>query len=111
MPPIVVHPGRHADILAEHQDPPLAVKRQMPRRNTAVPFPVNSVVLLYTDGLVERRNELVDVGLQRLIERVEGRVHPSMNELCDRVIKRLVSPESQDDDVAMIAARLRSRCT
>jgi PAS domain S-box-containing protein len=111
MPPIVVHPGRHADILAEHQDPPLAVKRHMPRRNTVVPFPVNSVVLLYTDGLVERRNELVDVGLQRLIERVEGRVHPSMNELCDRVIKRLVSSDSQDDDVAMIAARLRSRWT
>ncbi len=111
MPPIVVHPGRHADILADHQDPPLAVKRHLPRRNTVVPFPVNSVVLLYTDGLVERRNELVDVGLKRLIERVEGRVHPSMNELCDRVIKRLVSPDSQDDDVAMIAARLRSRRT
>jgi PAS domain S-box-containing protein len=111
MPPIVVHPGRHADILAEHQDPPLAVKRLTPRRNTVVPFPVNSVVLLYTDGLVERRNELVDVGLQRLVGRVEGRVHPSMNELCDRVIKRLVSPESQDDDVAMIAARLTSRWT
>jgi PAS domain S-box-containing protein len=111
MPPIVVHPGRHADILADRQDPPLAVKGQVPRRNTAVPFPVNSVVLLYTDGLVERRNELVDVGLKRLIERVEGRVHPSMDELCDRVIKRLVSPDSQDDDVAMIAARLRSRRT
>jgi PAS domain S-box-containing protein len=109
MPPIVVHPGRRADILADHQDPPLAVKRVTPRRNTVVPFPVHSVVLLYTDGLVERRNELVDVGLQRLVGRVEGKIHPSMNELCDHVIKRLVSPESQDDDVAMIAARLTSR--
>jgi PAS domain S-box-containing protein len=109
MPPIVVHPGHRADILADHQDPPLAVKRSTPRTNTVVPFPVNSIVLLYTDGLVERRNELVDVGLQRLVERVEGRVHPSMTELCDRVIRRLVSPSSQDDDVAMIAARLTSR--
>jgi PAS domain S-box-containing protein len=108
MPPIIAHLGRGADILAEHQDPPLAVKRHVPRRNTVIPFPVGSVVLLYSDGLVERRNELIDVGLQRLVERVEGKVHPSMNELCDRVIDRLVSPESQDDDVAVIAARLTS---
>jgi PAS domain S-box-containing protein len=108
MPPIVAHFGRHADILAEHQDPPLAVKRLMPRRNTVVRFPVGSVVLLYSDGLVERRNELIDVGLQRLVERVEGCVHSTMNELCDRLINRLVSPESQDDDVAVIAARLTS---
>jgi serine phosphatase RsbU (regulator of sigma subunit) len=109
MPPIVADLGQRANILAEHQDPPLAVKRLVPRRNTVAPFPVGSVVLLYTDGLVERRDELIDVGLQRLVRRVEGKVHPSMKELCDRVIQRLVSPDSQDDDVAIIAARLTSR--
>ncbi len=109
MPPIIVRPGEHAAVLADHQDPPLAVKRSLARRNTTVAFPVGSVVLLYTDGLVERRNELIDVGMQRLIDGVEKMADPPMDELCDGAIKNLVAPEEQSDDVAMIAARLANR--
>jgi serine phosphatase RsbU (regulator of sigma subunit)/CHASE3 domain sensor protein len=106
MPPIVISPSGAAELLESCQDAPLAVKRAQARRNTTVAFPVGSVVVLYTDGLVERRNELIDVGIQRLIDRLRDMVDPAVDELCDRVIERLVSIEHQDDDVAMIAARL-----
>ena len=71
-----------------------------------VSFPVGSSLVLYTDGLVERRNELIDIGLRRLVDVVDAMDYPPMDELCDRVIKRLVASDDQDDDVAILAARL-----
>jgi serine phosphatase RsbU (regulator of sigma subunit) len=71
-----------------------------------VSFPVGSTLVLYTDGLIERRNELIDVGLRRLVDMIDDMAYPPMDELCDRVIKSLVAPDDQDDDVAILAARL-----
>jgi PAS domain S-box-containing protein len=106
MPPIFVYPGRSPEVWAQHQDPPLAVTRSSRRRNTVVSFPVGSTLVLYTDGLIERRNELIDVGLRRLVDMIDHMAYPPMDELCDRVIKTLVAPDDQDDDVAILAARL-----
>jgi PAS domain S-box-containing protein len=106
MPPIFVYPGRSPQIWAQYQDPPLAVKRTSARTNTVVSFPVGSSLVLYTDGLVERRNELIDIGLHQLVEMIDEMDYPPMDELCDRVIKRLVASDYQDDDVAILAARL-----
>ncbi len=106
MPPIFVYPGRSPQVWTEYQDPPLAVKRSSGRTNTVVSFPVGSSLVLYTDGLVERRNELIDIGLRRLVEMIDEMDYPPMDELCDRVIKRLVATDDQDDDVAILAARL-----
>ena len=106
MPPIFVYPGRSPEVWAQYQDPPLAVQRSSGRRNTVVSFPVGSALVLYTDGLIERRNELIDIGLRRLVEMIDQMDYPPMDELCDRVLKSLVAPDYQYDDVAILAARL-----
>ncbi|WP_308014130.1 SpoIIE family protein phosphatase [Streptantibioticus parmotrematis] len=66
-----------------------------------------SVLLLYTDGLVERRGEDIDASLARL-GRLRLDVDGPLDALLDTVIDRLVTTEAPDD-VAVLAARVRSR--
>jgi serine phosphatase RsbU (regulator of sigma subunit) len=61
-----------------------------------------SVLLLYTDGLVERRGESLDVGFARLADAF--RTGPSLlDPLADDVIARLLGGRGRDDDVALLA--------
>jgi GAF domain-containing protein/anti-sigma regulatory factor (Ser/Thr protein kinase) len=66
-------------------------------------FPTGSTVFIYTDGLVERRGEAIDEGLDRLREIARGR--RDVGDLCATIVERLV-PEEPEDDVAFIAARV-----
>ncbi|MGQ0573381.1 MAG: SpoIIE family protein phosphatase [Pseudonocardia sp.] len=72
-------------------------------RTTLVP---GSVLMLYTDGLVERRGEVIDDGLQRLRDAAvaAGPVAPDL--LIDEVLSRTLHPAGPPDDVAVIAVRL-----
>jgi anti-sigma regulatory factor (Ser/Thr protein kinase) len=58
-------------------------------------------LLLYTDGLVEVRGEPLRAGLERLARVAAGAVGPE--DLCSRLIAKLVPPGGAADDVAMIA--------
>ncbi len=66
-----------------------------------------STLLLYTDGLVERRGVSIDSGLDRL--RTEATEHgdADLEELCDRLLSTLVEPGNIDDDIAVVALRLQ----
>ncbi|MGY1618684.1 SpoIIE family protein phosphatase [Geodermatophilus sp. SYSU D00691] len=64
-----------------------------------------STVLLYTDGLVERRDRDIDAGTAELVEVLRDCVGLPLAELCDRVLTRLFLPDTEDD-VALLAVRL-----
>ena len=72
-------------------------------RSQTVRLPTGSILLLYTDGLVERRGESIDLGLERL--RVLGEGFDDVEALCVSIVERLVG-EEPSDDVAFIAARV-----
>ena len=61
-------------------------------------------MLLYTDGLVERRDRDVDAGTDELETALREYADP-LEELCDRVLERLFLPDAEDD-VALLAVRL-----
>jgi len=61
-------------------------------------------VLAYTDGLVERRGELLDAGMARLKE-VVSVVPEAPERLLDRVISTLTSDAAAFDDIALLAMR------
>jgi anti-sigma regulatory factor (Ser/Thr protein kinase) len=62
-------------------------------------------LLLYTDGLVERRSEPLDVGIDRLMNSL-GSGPPSAEETCDRVLERLIAEQPPSDDVAVLAVHV-----
>jgi anti-sigma regulatory factor (Ser/Thr protein kinase) len=66
-----------------------------------------STLLLYTDGLIERREQSLDAGLDHLVRVVAdlASADASLQHLCDRLLERLL-PERPEDDVAVVAVRL-----
>jgi len=67
-----------------------------------------STLLLYTDGLVERRDQVFDDGVELLAQALTDLRDRAVEELCDELIGRLL-PERVEDDVALVAVRLRSQ--
>ncbi|WP_299951904.1 SpoIIE family protein phosphatase [uncultured Modestobacter sp.] len=105
-PPFAIHPdGSVHPLLGGQPDLLLGVRPDTSRQEHEVTLDRDSVVVLYTDGLVERRGQDLDAGLQRLQETLEELAGRDLDELCDELLTRLL-PGNADDDVALIAVRL-----
>jgi light-regulated signal transduction histidine kinase (bacteriophytochrome) len=84
----------------------LGVDPTRPRTEQEVLLPPGSTLLLYTDGLVERRDQVFDDGVALLagaLAELHGRPVP---ELCDDLLGRLL-PDRAEDDVALVALCLQ----
>jgi serine phosphatase RsbU (regulator of sigma subunit) len=69
-----------------------------------VPIRPNSTLIAYTDGLVERRNESLDAGLDRL-RKAASLGAPSVDELLTNIADSLLTEHGSDDDTAILAIR------
>ncbi|WP_443051006.1 SpoIIE family protein phosphatase [Streptomyces sp. JV185] len=78
----------------------------MPFEAAEFHVPEGSRLVLYTDGLVERRGRDIDTGLGLLREALAGRDR-TPEETCDDVLAALL-PDRPDDDVALLVARTRT---
>jgi PAS domain S-box-containing protein len=108
-PPLVIHPdGRQEFLTGGRADLLLGVDSGARRTQHVATLARGTTVLLYTDGLVERRTSDLDAGLARLHAAVRQLADRSLDELCDGVIDRLVDGRP-DDDVALVAVRLHSQ--
>lgn len=106
--PVAVHPdGRVETLEPAVRDPLLGIGEGPGRTEQEVVLAPGSTVVFYTDGLVERRGEHLDAGLARLSEAVRELAAEdlTLDELCDRLLARLV-PSGAADDVALVAVRL-----
>ncbi|MEI4274002.1 SpoIIE family protein phosphatase [Klenkia sp. LSe6-5] len=104
--PVVVHPdGTLGEPGRWQGDLLLGVDELVGREEHVVDLPPGSTVLMFTDGLVERRHEDLDAGLARLRAVVADLADRSLDELCDEVVQRLVDGRPEDD-VALVAVRL-----
>ncbi|GAB3196680.1 hypothetical protein GCM10027261_20030 [Geodermatophilus arenarius] len=105
-PPVVVLPGGGVRVLDEGTaDLLLGVDPRRPRTDHDCELPVGSTVLLYTDGLVERRDRDLDAGTAALTAALGEFGHLPLEELCDRLLGRMVLPGAEDD-VALLAVRV-----
>jgi anti-sigma regulatory factor (Ser/Thr protein kinase) len=104
-PPLAVGADGSSAYLPVSSNMPLAAAPETRFQSTVHPYAVGTTILLYTDGLVERRGESIDTGLERLRAVASGAA--GVQDMCDRVAARLV-PEQRADDVAMIAVRVPS---
>ena len=69
------------------------------------PLAAGDTLLLFTDGLVERREESIEVGLERLRHALRGSP-TGVEELCDHVLEHMLRDIPGQDDVAILAVRL-----
>ena len=105
-PPLVIHPDGRQQVLDERRaELLLGVDPETPRTEQTITLERDATVLLYSDGLVERRDADLDAGLARLQQVVRDLEGSTLDELCDGLIERLVDGHP-DDDVALAAIRL-----
>ncbi len=116
-PPLVVeHAGdadvpARADVLhADATDLLLGITPDAERHESVVTLRRGSTVLLYTDGLVERRGQSLDEGVERLATELADleRTGMDLESLLDELLVRML-PERPEDDVALVAVRLHEQ--
>jgi serine phosphatase RsbU (regulator of sigma subunit) len=107
-PPPILLParGRALVLTSEPTDLILGVIPEIPRVEHRVELGPGDTVLLYSDGLIERRDRDLDEGLAELGSVLTELGDRPLDDLCDQLLERLVVDE-HEDDIAIIAVRLR----
>ena len=102
-----MHPDGTVTFLDGATDPPLAARpTRLPRPQARTPFVEGSTLVLYTDGLIERRTESIDTGLERLAASLAHHREHDPETLADALLADLLPPTGNTDDTALIVLRL-----
>ncbi|MET0416953.1 MAG: GAF domain-containing SpoIIE family protein phosphatase [Actinoplanes sp.] len=99
LPPILTSPGQPSTVPEIPVGPPLGIGRTPAIRSTTViDFPPGAVLVCYTDGLVEQRGEIIDVGIKRLADAVQ----PGPAETVCAAVMVGVGADQPADDIALL---------
>jgi len=114
-PPAVVVPGGMATFLDLPAGPPLGLGG-LPFEEAEIELPEDSLLVLYTDGLIESRQRDMDTGLSAMRKVLSdvclrpdgssGAGSSSLETVCDILVEELL-PERAEDDAALLVARTR----
>ncbi|MFE3328761.1 PP2C family protein-serine/threonine phosphatase [Streptomyces sp. NPDC059176] len=106
-PPVLVRPDGGCELLDRATDPPLGARpHHVARPQTARSYARDAALVLYTDGLVERRGEDIDVGIRRLTDALSANRRLGAERLADAVLARLGVSGGAGDDIALVVVRL-----
>ena len=104
-PPIVLEPGTKPRLLWDGRSPPIdAAVVSAPRPEATLHLDPGGTLLLYTDGLIERRAHSLHAGLDRLLEQIVAHREQDMPALVTGVVRALADREHADD-VCLLGAR------
>lgn len=108
MPAVVAgpEPGQ-TTMLTDAASVPLAVRRDEPRPQGSRVLPPGSTLMLFTDGLVERKHESIDDGIARAAGFLMQTMKLPLDAVADAVLGKLAPAGGYDDDVAMVIYRHR----
>jgi sigma-B regulation protein RsbU (phosphoserine phosphatase) len=103
--PLITSPTADAQLVDALADPPIGSAAAEPRRATEVPVTEGATIYFFTDGVVERRGEDIEVGLERLRETaIPGPPHRG----CTRIVSQLLGGRQPEDDAAVLAVHIRA---
>ncbi|MET8983390.1 SpoIIE family protein phosphatase [Streptomyces sp. NPDC004539] len=108
-PPAVMAPDGTVKMLDLPAGPPLGLGG-LPFESVETELPEGSLLVLYTDGLIESRDYDIDVSVSRLCQTLGGAAGGpavSLDVVCDTVLDAML-PERPADDVALLIARTRA---
>jgi serine phosphatase RsbU (regulator of sigma subunit) len=95
-PPVLVRGGR-ARTLAPDLGPPFGVLPDTRYRATETVLEPGDTVLLYTDGLVERRHEDIDRRIDALVAAAERHAGADLQHCIEGIVRAMSGPRSEDD--------------
>jgi sigma-B regulation protein RsbU (phosphoserine phosphatase) len=101
-PPVIAAPGQRGAVAQIAVDPPIGVAEVPRRQVTTLALAPGGVLCLFTDGLVERRDEPVDDGLTRLCQAVTP---GPPEDVCASIMHDLVGRQYPGDDIALLVLR------
>ena len=105
IPALLAVPDAPPETLTGATSVPLAVQKTGPRPQASKFLSPSSTLMLYTDGLVERREQLIDNGIRHAGEVLADTIESSADVVADAVLKRLAPEDGFDDDVAIVVYR------
>jgi serine phosphatase RsbU (regulator of sigma subunit) len=104
---VLLHGDGRVEFLDRATDPPLDARPDpRPRPEASTVFSPGATLVLYTDGLIERRREDIDAGLHRLAESLRRHRTLDPEPLADTVLRELLPPGGATDDTALVVVRL-----
>jgi phosphoserine phosphatase RsbU/P len=101
-PPVIAYPGRPAELASVPVGLIIGVADPAPRPVTSMAIPPGTLLCFYTDGLIERRGELIDDGLARLCQALTPQ---PADEACATVMQALAGGGPARDDIALLMVR------
>ena len=101
-PPVIAYPGRPAELASVPVGLIIGVADPALRPVTTLPIPPGALLCFYTDGLIERRGELIDDGLARLCQALTPQ---PADDACATVMQALVGSGPARDDIALLMVR------
>lgn len=104
LPPLVRRPGGSVDILTGGRHSVLGIELT-PRPPGFLPFPAGSTLVIYTDGLIERRDTAIDVSVATLADTLRATAATTAEELADELLDHRGPNDVASDDVALVVAR------
>jgi serine phosphatase RsbU (regulator of sigma subunit)/anti-sigma regulatory factor (Ser/Thr protein kinase)/ABC-type transporter Mla MlaB component len=105
LPPLLVADGT-ATLLEDGAGAVLGAPGRPPYTEGSAAVAPGTTLLLYTDGLVERRGEVLDVGLQRVTDATARLASADPARLTRALLAEVLDDSALPDDVAVIAVRL-----
>ncbi|MBO3733088.1 PP2C family protein-serine/threonine phosphatase [Glycomyces niveus] len=107
LPPVLLRPNGECELLNQAVDPPLgALPLHVPRSQAGHAYAPGDTLVLYSDGLIERRGEDIDVGIERLITLLGRHGTDAPERLADAVLAELGVEGGAPDDIALVIIRL-----
>jgi sigma-B regulation protein RsbU (phosphoserine phosphatase) len=99
-PPVMAERHQAAELLALPVGPPLGFGAKAARSARTVPFARGATAVFYTDGLIERPGEPIQVSLDRLCHDIEA---APAERVCRDLVRRHIAREPLRDDAALVA--------
>jgi anti-sigma regulatory factor (Ser/Thr protein kinase) len=108
--PLLVGADGTVQYLQDGRRPPLAAYSAGPASPAGrTELPPGALLVLYTDGLFERRGESLDVGLERLAHAAAECALMPAGDVCSELLARMIPDTGYLDDVAIVAVRPAGR--
>ena len=116
LPPVLAAPGGRAGPLRLMTDPPIGAADDPPRRSVTSVVPPGALLCCFTDGLVERRRQVIDQGMNQVAATLARQIAVGPGDAtervaedgCTEVMRALVGNEPSRDDIAVLMLSRRS---